>query len=160
MRIAFPDHVYEEADQSCPYSIEIPVYSRIDERGSPEGSCWSNLVFPEQRATIHLTYRELNDDLPRMLEETHKLTFEHHVMADNIEDEQLIFLDKRVFGTVYTVSGNVASNVQFYLTDSSKHFIRGSLYFNAPPNKDSLAPVVEHLKKDVDHMLKSLRWSD
>jgi gliding motility-associated lipoprotein GldD len=160
MRIAFPEHKYNPVDHSCPYEMEIPIYSKIVERGSPEGACWSNVVFPGQRATIHLTYRQLEDDLARTLDETHKLTYEHHIMADNIEDERVIYPENEVYGTLYTVSGDVASNIQFYVTDSSTHFLRGSLYFNAPPNKDSLAPVVDHLKIDIDNLLKSLSWKD
>ncbi|NND94812.1 MAG: hypothetical protein HKN45_08085 [Flavobacteriales bacterium] len=95
-----------------------------------------------------------------MLDESLGLTYEHHVMADNIENKQVMYPDRSVYGTVSYVFGNVASNVQFYVTDSTQHFLRGSLYFSVPPNKDSIAPVVAHLKVDIDHMLNSISWTE
>lgn len=160
LRIALPDHEYVAINGGCPYSMEIPIYSRILPKSAPDGNCWSNLNMPALRAIIHLTYRRLDGDLARTLDETYDLTYSHVSMADNIEDEQVLYPDQDVYGTVYTISGNVASNIQFYVTDSTKHFLRGALYFNTAPNKDSLAPVVDHIRQDIDHMLESLKWID
>jgi len=158
LRIDLPAHVYEPAVHACTYSTEIPVYSHISPKVSPEGACWSNLVFPRQKAVLHLSYKALNDDLAKTLDESHKLTYEHHIKADNIEDKRLIYPEHQVYGTLYEVSGEVASQVQFYVTDSTSHFLRGSLYFATRPNADSLAPVVTHLRTDIEHMLSTLIW--
>ena len=160
MRVSLPEHEYQKAEQNCPYIIEIPTYAFVVNKDRSDSSCWSDIRFPVQRATIHLTYRTVDNRLAQLLDESLGLTYEHHILADNIEDKRIILPENDVYGTVSYVYGNVASNVQFYVTDSTKHFLRGSLYFNAPPNKDSLAPVVEHFKVDIDHLLGSVRWKD
>ncbi|MDP4963484.1 MAG: gliding motility lipoprotein GldD, partial [Salibacteraceae bacterium] len=74
-------------------------------------------------------------------------------------DEVLIENDaERVYGIVYDFKGETASDLQFFLTDSTNHFLRGSLYFNVYPNKDSLAPVIDYVKTDINHMLESFKW--
>ncbi len=160
LRIELPAHEYSEIETSCPFTIEAPTYARMKERRAPEQSCWSDLKLPLVRGVIHLTYRELHDDLALTLNETRDLTYNHVGMADNILDQTVSFPDRKVHGTIFTVEGNVASNIQFYVTDSVDHFLRGALYFNTSPNKDSLAPVIAHVRKDIDHMVSSLRWKD
>ncbi|PIV58809.1 MAG: gliding motility lipoprotein GldD, partial [Bacteroidetes bacterium CG02_land_8_20_14_3_00_31_25] len=51
-----------------------------------------------------------------------------------------------------------ASNIQFYVTDSIRHFVRGALYFETKPNKDSLAPIINFIEQDVTHLVETLRW--
>jgi gliding motility-associated lipoprotein GldD len=68
--------------------------------------------------------------------------------------------EKRIFGIFYDLKGNTASAVQFYVTDSTKHYLRGSLYFEAEPNADSLAPVIEFFREDVIHLIETLKWKD
>ncbi|NNC83516.1 MAG: gliding motility lipoprotein GldD [Flavobacteriales bacterium] len=160
LRIDLPAHTYAEAETRCPYTLEIPGYAHIRERSANDSLCWSDLVFPGQSATVHLTYKRLDGNLAQVLDEAIGLTYEHHIMADNIENETIVLPESQVYGTVSKVYGNVASHLQFYVTDSSEHFLRGALYFNAPPNMDSLAPVVDHLEKDLDHLLSSLRWKE
>ncbi|MCR5455573.1 MAG: hypothetical protein K6F33_11355, partial [Bacteroidales bacterium] len=63
-----------------------------------------------------------------------------------------------VYGLLYGIKGNVASPLQFYITDSTRHFLRGSLYFNCSPNKDSLAPSVEFVRQDIERLFETLIW--
>ena len=160
LRLALPSHDYATIATGCPYTLEAPAYARINKRKAPQHNCWSDLKLPLIRGVIHLTYRELQDDLLLTLNETQDLTFKHVGMADNIVDETVSYPEQNVHGTIYTVEGNVASNIQFYVTDSLAHFLRGALYFNTTPNKDSLAPVVAHVRKDIDHLISSIRWKD
>lgn len=160
LRIELPAHEYSEIETSCPFTLEAPIYARIKERRAPERSCWNDLKLPLVQGVIHLTYRELHDDLALTLNETRDLTYNHVGMADNILNETVSYPEQNVHGTIFTVEGNVASNIQFYVTDSSNHFLRGALYFNTAPNKDSLAPVIAHVRKDIDHMVSSVRWKD
>lgn len=160
LRLDLPKHTYDVIESHCPYTMEAPTYGRFAERKAPENSCWSDLKLAPLRAVIHMTYRDLKGDLARMLNETHDLTYNHVGMADNILDETISYPEHDVHGTLFMVEGNVASNIQFYVTDSAKHFLRGALYFNTAPNKDSLAPVVAHVKKDIEHLLQSLRWKE
>jgi gliding motility-associated lipoprotein GldD len=67
--------------------------------------------------------------------------------------------ENRVYGVLFVIRGvGVASTYQFYVTDSSKHFVRGALYFNHAPNNDSLAPVIDFLKSDINHLIETFTW--
>lgn len=160
MRIALPAHSYVAADIDCPFSCEIPTYSHYSRREAPVDNCWGSLVFPEQRATVYLSYREIKGDLAQILEETHELTFGHQYKADNIENERILRPESRVYSTIFNLTGNTASHLQFSATDSLEHFVWGSLYFKAESNYDSLAPVIDHLSADVEHMIRTMRWKD
>jgi len=59
----------------------------------------------------------------------------------------------------YNIKGaDAASTYQFYLTDSTSNFLRGALYFDLVPNNDSLSPVIDFLKADIEQMITSFRW--
>ena len=160
MRIALPAHEYTEMETYCPYVLEAPSYARFNIRKAPDNSCWSDLRLPPMRAVIHMTYRKLENDLARTLNETQDLTYSHVGMADNILDQTISHPSHDVHGTLFMVEGNVASNIQFYVTDSVDHFLRGALYFNTAPNKDSLAPVIAHAREDIEHMISTIQWKD
>lgn len=157
-RIAFPKHAYVLYKDSCPFSFEHPIYSQIMYRNNYRSKCWPDVYFPQFKASVHLSYSQVDDNLEQILEDSRTLTYKHTVKANDIAEQYIQLPDKRVFGTLYSVSGNAASAIQFHLTDSSRHFIRGSLYFNASPNSDSLAPVINFLSKDVEHLIQTLNW--
>ena len=58
----------------------------------------------------------------------------------------------------YEVGGNAASQSQFYVTDSTEHFLTGSLYFYAKPNYDSILPAAKYLEKDIKHIMETVKW--
>ena len=93
-----------------------------------------------------------------MLIDAQKLTYEHVVKADNIAEEKYVNEYHGVYGMFYDVAGNAASQSQFYVTDSTSHFITGSIYFNVTPNYDSILPAAAYLKNDIRHLMESLRW--
>ncbi len=82
----------------------------------------------------------------------------HITRADAINEELIYNTDKRVFGILYDLKGNTATAVQFFVTDSINHFLRGSLYFSSEPNPDSLAPVIDFFRQDIAHMIETLKW--
>jgi len=87
------------------------------------------------------------------------MVFKHAPKALGIRESVVIDDERRVYGMVYGIEGrDAASPFQFYLTDSTDHFIRGSLYFNVVPNNDSLEPVIEFIIQDIDEMIKTLSW--
>jgi gliding motility-associated lipoprotein GldD len=118
-----------------------------------------NITFPEYNAAVYLSYKEINakHNLSKLIEDAHTLTYRHSIKADYI-DEGTIKSRNNVYGLYYDVGGNAASNIQFFVTDSVKNFIRGSLYFNNEPNADSLAPVINFVRKDIEHMISTLKW--
>jgi gliding motility-associated lipoprotein GldD len=158
-RISFPEKKYRLYDSICPYSFEIPVYSRIEQdRHKGADPCWLNLEFPQFRATLHLSYKAVNNNIAGYLEDSHVFANRHQVKATGL-DEIAVLRDKaKVYGLVFDIAGNTASSLQFYLTDSTHHFLRGALYFNSAPNIDSLKIVVDFLKKDLLHLINTTRW--
>lgn len=107
-----------------------------------------------------MTYRPVENNLNELLQEAEKLTFNHAIKADGISSRPYADADKQVYGSVFEVTGNAASPIQFHVTDSSKHFITAAVYFNVQPNYDSIKPAIDFLKKDVAHLIESLEWKE
>ena len=110
------------------------------------------------KATIYLSYKPIQGNLDILLRDAQKLTYEHVIKADEISERLYINQKRRVYGMFYDVGGNAASNTQFYVTDSLKHFVTGSVYFYAKPNFDSLLPASDYIKKDMLKIMESLEW--
>jgi len=163
-RIDLPAHEYISPNAetwSCPYTFEASKlsYLTIDPKYKAE-QCWYNLYYPRLRATIHITYFELDGDVALQIEENRKLAMKHISKATHINESIIENDSARVFGILFDFRGETASDMQFFLTDSSNHFLRGALYFNVKPNKDSLDPVITYVKKDIEHFIESFRWID
>lgn len=163
-RIDFPEKSYSTfTSLDCPFSFEIPTYAIVIKdtvytEGVPESPCWLNIGFPDFNGQIHLSYKDLKHNrLADVLEDMHKLTSKHIPKANSIT-ETPIQTRNNVSGLLYEVGGDAASAIQFYLTDSSRHFIRCALYFYSPPNADSIEPVVEFVREDILHMIDTWRW--
>ncbi len=160
-RITLPEKEYVQLDSAMPYSLEYPVYSLIQSDPSISAEpYWITLVYPELRAKIHITYKNIDNNLYEILEDNIRLVYSHVVKADAIDDNIFINEDNNVFGMIFKIRGDAASPVQFFATDSVKHFLRGALYFQSRPNKDSLAPVVSFITDDIIHMMESIRWTN
>jgi gliding motility-associated lipoprotein GldD len=99
------------------------------------------------------------DSLPSIINYANDKVDEHKIKADKIDFRQLIDKDKRVFGTFFELKGNVATNFQFYLTDSTNHFVRGEVLLNCRPNYDSLKPLLEYLKQDLLELVNNFKWN-
>lgn len=158
IRIDLPQKSYADINTSCPFAFEIPDYSAFRLRPEKAEKCWFNLDFPLNRAQIHFTYKPVEGNLRQLLDESHHLSYEHHVKANNIVSEPVMIDSTCVYGLIYRLDGAVASPLQFYLTDSTRHFLRGSLYFNTVVNSDSLQPVVDFIAADVKHLVETMRW--
>lgn len=159
-RIDFPEKEYVRLDTMTYYSFEYPVYSKITpDYLSPQEKEWVNVEFPSHKGTIHISYKTINDNLDVYLEDSYLMMSKHMSRAMGIRDSIVINPEKDVYGLVYFLEGEgVASTLQFYLTDSTEHFLRGSLYFNVKTNNDSLAPVINFITDDVRHMIETLEW--
>jgi gliding motility-associated lipoprotein GldD len=160
-RLSFPEKKYIVYDSLCPFKFEIPVYSNVgkDEHSGAE-PCWLNLNFPSVNAIVHLSYKQVNNNLNNYLEDTYTLASKHQIKASGIEEMVIKKDAKKVYGLVYEIGGNAASSIQFFLTDSTKHFVRGALYFNAVPNTDSIKPALEYIREDIYKMIETFEWKD
>ncbi len=156
LRLEYEKSEYREIETDCPFRFEQSDASRavIDEK------CWVNLEYPELRASINMTYRPVEDNLEELLKEAEKLTFNHTIKADGISSRPYANQERRVYGSVFEVTGNAASPVQFHVTDSLRHFITGAVYFDVQPNYDSIRPAIQHIEKDIVKLIESLEWTD
>lgn len=158
-RISFPEKKYKLYDSLCPYTFEIPEYTHIvNDKHLGAEPCWLNLEFPKFNATINLTYKSINNNVQKYVEESHDFANRHQVKATGLDEVAIIKDSTKVYGLLFNIEGNTASSLQFYLTDSTHHFLRGALYFNVVPNIDSLRIVVDFIKKDVLHLINTTRW--
>ncbi len=158
-QITLPKKEYTNYKGNCPFSFDIPVYSEIQDYKSDSSKyCWKNLQFGKFKATVHISYYGLNNDLLKHSEDSRSLAYRHSIKAQFIDEKIINNPKDKVYGVVYDIGGNTASSFQFWVTDSSMHFVRGSLYFNFVPNPDSLAPVSDFVKQDIYHMINTFKW--
>lgn len=163
-RIDLPEKKYEVLRDSCPFEFEYPSnYSIVipdpDKNAEP---CWKNIAYPHFYAEINLSYKPITHAHPleKYLEDSWTLATRHQVRASGMPETPIRRDSAKVYGLVFEIEGNSASNLQFYITDSTHHFVRGALYFFARPNYDSLSPVLDFLKKDVEKMITTWKWKD
>lgn len=150
--------------QEYPYTFEYPEYAHIIKDtsffdNSPENPWWINIDIPQLNGRIYLSYKDLsNNNFDTVIAEAYKMAYLKHTdIATGIKDS-LMETPNKIEGIYFNLKGNTATANQFFLTDSTKHFIRGALYFDATPNEDSLALVNNFLKKDLLHLINTLRW--
>lgn len=161
--IKFPDKRYQTYSSNCPYSFDYPVYAKVlpdTERDAKP--CWLDVTYPEFNGRIHLSYQPVRSQqqFNQLVEDARTFAFKHTVKATAIDEGVISFPDRKIYGTYYSISGNTASSIQFFLTDSTKNYLRGALYFNEQPRLDSIQPVLDFIKQDIDVMIKSLRWKN
>ncbi len=149
-------------NEDIPMIFEYPVYGTLsDKTDNLSESGWFNIEFPRFKARIYLTYKDVAGDLAGLIEQTYTMNVKNHITkADAINELLIENEENRVYGILYDLKGNTASAVQFYVTDSTDHYLRGSLYFESEPNADSLEPVIEFLREDVIHMIETLKWTE
>ncbi len=158
-RIELPKHTYTPYTANCGFSFETPTYSVVSLDKQPTAEkCWYNVLYTPFDATLHISYKDFANEaeLVKLTEDSRTLVYKHTIKADEIYETQIgnAYLN----GMLYELSGNTATNFQFFVHDSTGHFMRGALYFNSRTNNDSVAPVMAHIKTDIMHSLESLRW--
>lgn len=156
-RIEFPVREYKSISPDCNYGFDIPEYSQLI-LDSVKNTCNGNLVLDKFNATLFLTYIDIDTNLMYNIEYSRKLAYEHSIFADAIEEKVIKNSENDTYGMQYKIVGNVATNYQFYVTDSSDHFLRGVLYFNTAPNYDSIKPTLNFLIEDFDHLIETIDW--
>ncbi|MCX6249494.1 MAG: gliding motility lipoprotein GldD [Bacteroidetes bacterium] len=159
-RIDLPKKEYRAFDTTFPFTFEFPAYAVISRDSSKLAEpYWINLVYKPFHAQLHISYKTVHNNLAVYLEDAHTLVNKHIPKANAISQKEFANASEKVYGLVYEIKGSdAASTCQFYLTDSLHHFVRGALYFNLVPNNDSLAPVIDYLKNDIEHMINTFRW--
>ncbi len=164
-RVVVPEKAYEHYQPvDCPFSFEKPTYAEVIKdtlffKQKPEHPCWMDMKFPDLNAQMHFSYKtiEKREDLAKLLNDAYKLNAKHFKKAD-YSDDSLFITKNGVYGIYYKVGGDAASSTQLAITDSVNHFIWTSLYFKETPNADSIRPIVQFLRKDIDRMIETFRF--
>jgi gliding motility-associated lipoprotein GldD len=171
-KIDFPLHQYQSFDRpDFPYTFEYPVYADITRdtsffEAAPENPYWINIDFPRFNAVIYISYKKIGhptdpktpgNTFDKLKDDAYKMTFKHTYKASSIDDS-VMQTPNGVSGVFFHVGGNAATANQFFVTDSTKNFLRGALYFDSTPNEDSLGIVNRFLEKDMMHLINTFRW--
>jgi gliding motility-associated lipoprotein GldD len=165
-KIEFPNKEYKTFDQpGYPYTFEYPVYANIARdtmffNEPTENPWWINVDIPHFHGKIHVSYKAVRNKshLDSLVNEAFKLAYIKHTEVSTGIEDSLMKTPNDVEGIYYTLKGNTATANQFFLTDSTNHFLRGALYFDASPNEDSLGIVNDFLKQDLKHLINTLKW--
>ncbi len=160
-RIDLPPHRYLALQGDYPYHFEHSAHAVIKKdtfaRAEPY---WIYVQYPDLRASVQLTYKTVNQDPKRFQElvnDAYKLASKHQIKAEAIEEMTLKTSNGKL-AHLFQLEGEVPSQFQFYVTDTTTHFFRGALYFPTATKNDSLAPVIEYVKEDIVHLLNTLKW--
>lgn len=164
-KIGLPEKTYRLFQEpGYPYSFEYPVYGRILKdslffEDKAENPYWINIDFPQFQGRIHISYKEIGKNkLDSLINDAFTLSYKQHTYKASAIQPREFSTPYHVGGVYFTLKGNAATSNQFFATDSTRHFIRGALYFSATPNADSLQPVNEFLRQDMEHLIETLRW--
>ncbi len=159
-RIAVPHKTYKVHETpDCPFRFEIPGYAIVERDEDPGAEpCWINVKFPQFNAEINMSYKSVNQNVNGFIEDSRSMAYRHTVKAEAINESLIHLQEHKVHGVVYQLEGNTASAIQFFATDSTRNFLRGSLYFNVAPQRDSLDPIIKYLTIDIYRLINTLEW--
>ncbi len=164
LRLEYPKPQYKEVNTNLPFTFKknsIANNIGVIKSSRNKKTLGLEVTYPTIKATIFLTYKKIDaNNLQLLINDAQNITQSHARKADAITGQSFVNLEQRVYGMFYEVDGNVASQAQFYVTDSIKHFLTGSLYFYVKPNYDSILPAADYLKKDIQHIMETLKWEE
>ena len=164
LSLEYPEAQYETTNLNTPFTFESNILAEnitIKKLQAETESYGINLRYPKLNGTIFLTYKSIEKNkeyLTNFLRDAQNFTQEHTQKADAIVEQPFEDAKRKVYGMFYEVGGNAASQSQFYVTDSTDHFLIGSLYFYAKPNYDSILPAANYLQKDIKHIMETVKW--
>ena len=154
LRLDYPEANYKKIKDRLNFSFEYNTIAQMNVKRISSPS----LLYPNMKATLYLNYISINNNLDSLLNDAYQIPYKHISKAESIPEKVFINSENRVYGTLFSVVGDAASQHQFFLTDSLRNFLVGSLYFYARPNYDSIYPAVTYLKKDIIHLIETLKW--
>ena len=164
-KIEFPQKQYRTFDQpGYPYTFEYPVYGQITKDSlffdqKAENPYWLNIDFPQFSGRIHISYKVVGrNNFDSLVNDAFTMSYKQHTYKASAIEPQPFTTPNGVEGVYFTLKGNTATANQFFATDTMRHFLRGALYFSATPNEDSIRPVNNFLKADLQHLINTLRW--
>lgn len=164
-KIDFPEHNYKQFNEpGFPYSFEYPAYAEVKKdttffEDRPENPWWLNIDLPSLGGRIYISYKEVGKNkFDSLVNDAFTMSYKQHTYKASGIEPQPFVTENNISGVYFTLSGNTATANQFFLTDTAKHFLRGALYFNATPNEDSISIVNDFVKKDLQHLINTVKW--
>ena len=159
-RIDLPEKSYTMVDTLEKYRFECPEYAFVTpDPYSPDEKNWVNVEMPRFKGSIHLTHKPVNGNLSEYLEDVHTMVTKHLQKANGVRDSLIANDEHQVYGLFIEMDGKgVATPMQFYLNDSTKNFVRGALSFKFKPYNDSMQPVINFIREDIDHLISTFEW--
>ncbi len=161
-RIDFPEKEYKQfISEDCPYGFLYPDYATIHpDTAYDTEPCWKHIYYEPFDAYLHLSYKPVQsfENFHELREDARTFVYEHTVKASDIKQHQMT-TGGNTLGVLFMIDGAAASTLQFYATDSVRHYLRGALYFNAPTNRDSLDPVIDYLEEDIRVLMETIEWN-
>lgn len=161
-RLVLPEQEYHLLPDTLPYIFEYSVHSKLlPDTSHVRERYWIEIYYPELKADVHITYKRIKNSeqlLKEFMDDSYKLTAKHQIKAYAI-DEAIVQTPSGKTAIINEIEGEVPSQFQFTLTDSTRNFLRGALYFNTKVQNDSLAPAIDYMKKEIMHMINTLEWN-
>lgn len=154
LSLNYPTPTYIPMEEAPAFSFEYNNFATVKNSISLK----PKIVYTPLKATIYLNYSKVDQNLDSLLNDAYQLPAKHMIKAANIDEKIFVKAEEKVYGGLFMVSGDAASQYQFYLTDSLDHFLIGSLYFYSKPNYDSIFPAAQYIQKDIVHLIESIRW--
>ena len=154
LSLSYPKPLYTFTTSDCDYNFDLNSLGNLRYKDN----CSAIIDYPTLNGSVFLTYRPVNNNINALLNDAQKLTYEHVRKADGIIEEKYVNQEQGAYGMFYDIKGDAASQSQFYITDSTTHFLTGSIYFNTKPNYDSIYPAAMYLKNDIRHLMESITW--
>lgn len=165
-KVIFPSKNNVEFKQSeCAFTFEIPDYFEFVqdtvELENINQKCWFDLYCKDLNAYIHFSYHDIKNrtHFDKLVQDAFEMANKHNIKAHSRAESRYDNNEEDVHGLVFDITGPVAAPLQFFLTDSTDHFLRGSLYFKSQVNRDSLNPVFNYLKDDVMNVVNTFNWT-
>ncbi|MBL0152263.1 MAG: hypothetical protein IPP93_01775 [Chitinophagaceae bacterium] len=164
-KIDFPQKAYQVFDQpGYPYTFEYPVYATVNKDSTffdvKAGDWWINIDVPKLNGRIYISYKTIvnRNSFDSLVNDSYKMAYKQHSDISTKIADSLMVTPNNAEGIYFSLGGNTATANQFFLTDSTKHFLRGALYFNSTPNEDSIGIVNDFVKLDLLHLINTLKW--
>lgn len=154
LRLEYPNSSYGNLEGSCPFTFMVNNNAKV----KSSEPCSFEITYPKMKATIYITHKNVDNNIDKLLRDAQKLTYDHAIKANEIVTQPFINKENKVYGMFSEVGGNAATNAQFYVTDSTKNFLVGSMYFYAKPNYDSILPAASYIKDDIRKIMETIKW--
>jgi len=158
-RIDQIDYSYKTLDARY-FQFQISDQAYIDTLRAPDNAAvWFNIVYPTYRARIHCSYFHVTkQSVKEALDDSYQLAFSHSIKANGIN--QILYKndENRTYGIMYAIEGNVATPIQFFLTDSISNFFRASFYYDTKVKSDSVSPITDFVRDDIIRLIETFKW--